>query len=121
MPKPSGPKDIRKMVYEAARAMALAGNGVSTPRVVKLYIDDARKVLLGVAKAAKRQGWTAEDLVLALDPPKPKRNPWEQHQSQPPFSREPDASGHPHPARAVQHFGMRRRLMRLARPPMAAR
>jgi hypothetical protein len=36
---------------------------------VKLYIDDARKVLLSVAIAAKRQGWTAEELVLALDPP----------------------------------------------------
>ena len=54
MAKQSGRKDIEKMVYETARAMALAGNGVGTPRVVKLYIDDARQVLLGVANAAKR-------------------------------------------------------------------
>ena len=54
MPKPNGPKDIEKMVYATARAMALAGNGVGTPRVVQLYIDDAREVLLGVAHTAKR-------------------------------------------------------------------
>jgi len=89
MPKPNGPKDIEKMVYATARAMALAGNGVGTPRVVKLYIDDARAVLLGVAHAAKRQGWTAEDLVLALDPPKPKQKPWERHQGAQPSSSEP--------------------------------
>ena len=80
MPQRDASKDIEKMVYETAKAMALAGNGVGTPRVVKLYIDDAREVLLGVAKAAKRQGWTAEELVLALDPPKPKLKPWERHQ-----------------------------------------
>jgi hypothetical protein len=72
MPQRSAPKDIDKMVHETAEAMARAGNGVGTPRVVKLYIDDAREVLLGVAIAAKRQGWTADELVLALDPPKPK-------------------------------------------------
>ena len=33
MPQRRGPKDIEKMVYEAAKAMALAGNGVGTPRV----------------------------------------------------------------------------------------
>jgi hypothetical protein len=89
MPKPSGPKDIEKMIYETAKAMARAGNGVGTPPVVKLYIDDARKVLLGVAHAAKRQGWTAEELVLALDPPKPKLKPWERYQGPPPSSCEP--------------------------------
>jgi hypothetical protein len=89
MPKPSGPKNIEKSVNEAARAMALARNGVGAPRVVKLYMDDARDVLLGMVYAAQRQGWTAEDLVLALDPPKPKRKPWGQHQSPPPFSSEP--------------------------------
>ena len=89
MPKPSGPKDIDKMVYETAKAMAQAGNGVGTPRVVKLYIEDAREVLLRVANAAKRQGWTAEELVLALDPPKPKLKPWERHQGPLPSGREP--------------------------------
>jgi len=89
MPKQSRPKDIEKMVYATARAMALAGNGVGTPRVGKLYIDDARKVLLGMANAAKRQGWTPEDLVLALDPPKLKQKPWERHQGAPPSSSEP--------------------------------
>jgi hypothetical protein len=89
MPQRRGPKDIDKMVYETAKAMALAGNGVGTPRVVKLYIDDAREVLLGVAKAAKRQGWAAEELVLALDPPKPKLRPWERHQGPLPSGNEP--------------------------------
>jgi len=89
MPQRSAPKDIEKMVYETARAMARAGNGVGTPRVVKLYIDDAREVLLGVANAAKRQGWTADELVLALDPPKPKSIPWERDQGPLPCSSEP--------------------------------
>ena len=89
MPQRSTPKDIEKMVYETARAMARAGNGVGTPRVVKLYIDDARDVLLGVANAAKRQGWTADELVLALDPPKPKLKSWERDQGPLPSSSEP--------------------------------
>jgi hypothetical protein len=89
MPKRSAPKDIEKMIYETARAMARAGSGVGTPRVVKLYIDDAREVLLGVANAAKRQGWTADELVLALDPPKPKSKPWERDQGPLPSSSEP--------------------------------
>lgn len=89
MPQRSAPKDIEKMVYETARAMALAGNGVGTPRVVKLYIDDAREVLRGVASAAKRQGWTAEELVLALDPPKPKLKVGERYQGPPLSSSEP--------------------------------
>jgi pyruvate/2-oxoglutarate dehydrogenase complex dihydrolipoamide dehydrogenase (E3) component len=88
MPQRSAPKDIEKMVYETARAMARARNGVSTPRVVKLYIDDAREVLLGVATAAKRQGWTADELVLALDQPKPKLKPWERDQGPLPSSSE---------------------------------
>ncbi len=83
MPQPSAPKDIEKMVYATAKAMALAGNGVGTPRVAKLYIDDAREVLLGVATAAKRQGWTAEELILALNPPKPKPKPWEKYEDPP--------------------------------------
>ena len=89
MPQRSAPKDIEKMIYETAKGMALAVNGVGTPRVVKLYIDDARKVLLSVAIAAKRQGWTAEELVLALDPPKPKLKAGERHQDPPHPSSEP--------------------------------
>jgi hypothetical protein len=89
MPHRSAPKDIDKMVYETARAMARAGNSVGTPRAVKLYIDDARGVLRGVANAAKRQGWTADELVLALDPPKPKLKPWERDQGPLPSSIEP--------------------------------
>ena len=89
MPQRSAPKDIEKMVYEMAKAMALAGNGVGTPHVVKLYIDDAREVLRGVTNAAKRQGWTVEELVLALDPPKPKLKPRDRHQDPPPSSSEP--------------------------------
>lgn len=89
MPQRNAPKDIEKMIYATAKALALAGNGVGTPRVVKLYIDDAREVLQGVANAAKRQGWTVEELLLALDPPKPKLKPWERHQGPPPSSGDP--------------------------------
>jgi hypothetical protein len=89
MPQRNAARDIEKMVYETAKALALAGNGVGTPRVVKLYIDDAREVLRGVTNAAKRQGWTVEEMVLALDPPKPKLKPWERHQGPPLSSSEP--------------------------------
>lgn len=89
MQQRGAPRDIEKMVYETARAMALAGNGVGTPRVVKLYIDDAREVLLGVATAAKRQGWTAEDLICALDPSKPKMKPGERLKDSPRSCSEP--------------------------------
>lgn len=83
MTQPSAPKDIEKMVEATAKAMALAEQSVGTPRMVKLYIDDARKVLLDVAKSAKRQKWTVEELILALDPPKPKAKPWEKYESPP--------------------------------------
>ena len=89
MPQRSAPKDIEKMVYETAKAMALAGNGVGTPRVVKLYIDDAREVLLGMARAAKRHEWTVDEMVRALEPPKQKLNHRERDQGPLPFSSEP--------------------------------
>jgi hypothetical protein len=64
--------DPEKMVLATARAMALAHVGVATPRVLRLYVDDAYKVLVDVLKAAKRQGWEVPELLAALDPPKPK-------------------------------------------------
>jgi hypothetical protein len=48
MPQPSAPKDIEKMVYATAKAMALAEHSCGTPRMVKLYIDDTWQVLLGL-------------------------------------------------------------------------
>jgi hypothetical protein len=69
MPQPTAPKDIEKMIEATAKAMALAEYGCGTPRMVKLYLDDARRVLLDVAKSAKRQKSTVEELILALDPP----------------------------------------------------
>ena len=89
MTQPSAPKDIEKMVAATAKAMALAEHRCGTPRMVKLYLDDARKVLLDVAKSAKRQKWTVEELILALDPPKPKLKPRERHQGPLPSSSEP--------------------------------
>ncbi len=83
MTQPSAQKDIEKMVVATAKAMALAAQSVGTPRMVKLYIDNARKVLLDVAKSAKRQKWTVEEQLLALDPPKPKPKPWEKYESPP--------------------------------------
>jgi hypothetical protein len=66
-------KDPEKMVLATARAMALAHVGVATPPVMRLYVDDAYKVLVDVLKAAKRQGWEVPELLAALDPPKPKQ------------------------------------------------
>ena len=83
MLQPSAPKDIEKMVEATAKAMALAEQSVGTPRMVKLYLDDARKVLLDVAKSARRQKWTIEELILALDPPKPKLKPCEKYADPP--------------------------------------
>jgi hypothetical protein len=89
MPRKDEPKDPEKMVMATAYAMAMANGGVGTPRVVKLYIDDARKVLIDVLKVAKRQKWEVADLLIALDPPKPKLKPWERHQGPLPSSSEP--------------------------------
>jgi len=89
MPKSSATKDIEKIVYETAKAMALAGNGVGTPRVVKLYIDDAREVLLGMARAAKRHEWTVDEIVHALEPPKLKHGAIQRDLGPLPFSSEP--------------------------------
>lgn len=83
------PKDPEKMVMATAYAMAMADGGVGTPRVVRLYVDDARKVLVDVLKAAKRQQWELSELLLALDPPRPKPKPWEKYQGPLPSRREP--------------------------------
>jgi hypothetical protein len=83
MTQPSAPKEIEKMMFNTAKAMAIAEGGYVTRGVVKLYIEDARKVLLDVAKSAKRHEWTVEELILALDPPKPKPKPWEKYQDPP--------------------------------------
>ncbi|WP_027285673.1 hypothetical protein [Rubritepida flocculans] len=78
------PKNPEKMVMATAYAMAMADGGVGTPRVVRLYVDDARKVLIDVLKAAKRQKWELSELLMALDPPKPRPQPWEKYQDPPP-------------------------------------
>lgn len=83
------PKDPEKMVMATAYAMAMADGGVGTPRVVRLYVDDARKVLVDVLKAAKRRRWEPSELLLALDPPRPKPKPWEKYQGPLPSRREP--------------------------------
>jgi hypothetical protein len=83
------PKDPEKMVMATAYAMAMADGGVGTPRVVRLYVDDARKVLVDVLKAAKRQQWELSELLLALHPPRPKPKPWEKYQGPLPSRREP--------------------------------
>lgn len=88
MPQFSAPKDIEKMVYATAKAMALAEHQCGTPRMVKLYIDDARKVLLDVAKTGMRARWTFEELVVALEPPKSRSSRRENHQG-PPLRGEP--------------------------------
>ena len=67
------PKDHEKIVMATAKAMARAHVGVGTPRVVRLYISDARKVLIDTLAAAKRQRWEVSELLAALQPPKPKK------------------------------------------------
>ena len=68
-------KDPEKIVMATAKAMALADVKAGTPRVVKLYIDDARRVLITTLAAAKRQGWEVSELLAALQPPTAKK-PW---------------------------------------------
>lgn len=67
------PKDPEQMVLATAKAMALADIGVATPPVLREYVVDARKVLIDVLKAAKHQGWDLPELLVALEPPKPKK------------------------------------------------
>ncbi len=86
-PKDSS-KDPERMVMATAKAMALAEHSCGTPRMVKLYVDDARQVLLDIAKAGKRDKWSFDELVVALDPPKPKENRRERHEG-PPLRGEP--------------------------------
>ncbi len=73
-------KDAEKMVLTMAKAMAMADVGAGTDRVVLLYVDDARKVLIETLKAAKRHQWELAELLSALDPPKPKVKHWGQQQ-----------------------------------------
>ena len=77
-------KDPEKMVMATAKAMAVAHVNVGTPRVVKFYIDDARKVLIGTLAAAKRQGWEVSELLAALQPPKAKKK-WGEAAAPPQF------------------------------------
>lgn len=77
MPQPSTCRDIEKMVEATAKAMALAEQRCGTPRMVKLYMDEARSVLLDVARAAKRLDWTPDDLVRALKAPRRPARHWE--------------------------------------------
>jgi hypothetical protein len=80
MPQPSAPKDIEKMLEATAKAMALAEHHCGTPRMVRLYMDDARRVLLDVARAAKRLNWTPDELVRALKPPRRPARCWDKRE-----------------------------------------
>ena len=82
-------KDPEKMIMATAKAMAIADIHAGTPGVVKHYVEDARKVLVDVLKAAKRQKWELSELLLALDPPKPGPKPWETYQGPLPSRHEP--------------------------------
>jgi hypothetical protein len=77
MLQPNAPKDIEKMVEATAKVMALAEYRCGTPRMVKLYMDEARRVLLDVARAAKRLDWTSDELIRALKPPRRPARYWE--------------------------------------------
>ncbi len=83
MQQPSAPEDIEKMVEATAKAMALAEHRCGTPRMVKLYLEDARRVLLDVARAAKRLNWTPDELVRALKPPSSPATHWDKHEGPP--------------------------------------
>jgi hypothetical protein len=79
---------IETMVAATAKAMALAAHRCGTPRMVKLYVDDARQVLRDVAKAARRQNWSLDELILVLDPPK-HATTWRERREGPPLHGEP--------------------------------
>ena len=83
MPGQSAPKDIEKMVEATAKAMALAQYRCGTPRMVKLYMDEAPRVLLLVAMAAKRMNWSPDDLVRALKPPRRPAGEWDKQEDPP--------------------------------------
>jgi hypothetical protein len=83
MQQASASKDIEKMVEATAKAMALAEYRCGTPRMVKLYMDEAPKVLLLVAMAAKRLNWSPDELVRALKPPRRPARYWDQHEDPP--------------------------------------
>ena len=81
-------RDPEKMVVATAKALSLVDGGGYSSRILKLYEDDARIVLVEILKAAKRQKWEVADLLLALDPPKPKSNAIERTEC-PPLRDEP--------------------------------
>jgi hypothetical protein len=83
MTQQSAPKDIEKMIEATAKAMALAEYRCGTPRMVKLYMDEARKVLLDVARAAKRLNWTPDELVRVLKPPRRPARYWDKQEDPP--------------------------------------
>ena len=59
-------RDVDKIVWAAARAMALSDVGAGTDRVVRLYVDDARASLMKALDMAERQKWTLGELRAAL-------------------------------------------------------
>ncbi|WP_203072263.1 hypothetical protein [Falsiroseomonas ponticola] len=71
------------MVEATAKAMALAQYRCGTPRMVKLYMDEAPKVLLLVAMAAKRLNWSPDELVRALKPPRRPAGGWDKQEDPP--------------------------------------
>lgn len=66
------PKDPGKMVVATADALQRAGVYEGTPVDESLFLDDARRVLIGVLKAAKRQKWEVTELLELLERRKPK-------------------------------------------------
>jgi hypothetical protein len=67
------PKDAEKVVRASTRAMIWADGGPAGVAVIRLYVDDARAILLAGLKEAKRQGWDLPELLDVLSPPKPKK------------------------------------------------
>lgn len=83
MPKKVRERDPERMVAATAEALQRAEVYEGTPVVESLFLDDARRVLTGVLKAAKRQKWELAELLEALDRQKSKRKHLNRHEGSP--------------------------------------
>ncbi len=67
MPQKDVPKDPEKMVAATADALQRAGVYEGAPAVESQFLDDARRVLIGVLKSAEREKWKVAELLELLN------------------------------------------------------
>jgi len=76
-------KDPERMVAATAEVLEREEIYSGTPVAESAIMDDARRVLIGVLKAAKRQKWDVAELLGVLDRQKPKRKHSKKNESSP--------------------------------------